>query len=78
MTDDLHSDIREILLKTTRIETALWPDENQPGVLSKHDTRMNEIDERVDGLVNWRNYLTGAWSVLAALFGIHWVGGGKH
>jgi len=71
MTDDLHNDIRTILQKTTRIETALWPDENQPGVLTKHD-------ERLDKLEDWKSHIAGGmrvlgflWTALAALFGYH-------
>jgi hypothetical protein len=58
-----------ILAKTIRIEAALWPDEGQPGVLTEHD-------ERLDNLESWRNYLTGAWAVVTAIFGFHWLG--KH
>lgn len=67
MTDDIHNDIREILLKTTRIETALWPDENQKGVLTIHD-------ERLDSLERWRSYLTGAWAFAAAVVSKHLLG----
>ena len=70
MSDDLlHQNIQTILEKTTRIETALWPDKNQKGVLTLHD-------ERLDKLESWRNYLTGAWAVVATFFGFHLTG--KH
>lgn len=73
-TEDLHDDIKKILEKTTRIETALWPDPNQPGTLTK-------FDERLDNLERWRSYLVGAWGAIttaaATVFGIHVHGGHK-
>lgn len=59
-----------ILQKTIRIETALWPDDGQPGVLTRHD-------ERLDNLEQWRNWLAGASAVISTFFGIH-LGSGKH
>jgi hypothetical protein len=72
--EEIRDDIKKILEKTTRIETALWPDEGQPGTLTKHA-------ERIDSLENWRSYLVGAWAVIttaaATVFGIHTHGGHK-
>lgn len=59
----------QILAKTIRIESALWPDEGQPGVLTTHE-------ERIKKLENWRSGLAYAWAVLTGLFGVHWMG--KH
>lgn len=74
MSDELHDDIKQILEKTTRIEAALWPDPNQPGVLTRHT-------ERIDKLEGWRNFLAGAWFVVTfvatTVFGIHIHGGNK-
>lgn len=58
-----------LLEMTTRIETALWPDKNQKGILTQHD-------ERLDKLESWRNYLTGAWAVVTAVATKHVFG--KH
>jgi len=69
MSDDLNQKIDAILVQTTRIQTALWPDQNQKGILTLHD-------ERLDNLESWRNYLTGAWAVVATFFGFHLTG--KH
>ena len=69
MSDAYNDKLDRILEDTTRIKTALWPDENQPGVLTRHD-------ERLDNLERWRSYLAGAWAVVAALFGIH--ASGRH
>lgn len=68
MSDDK---LDQILAKTIRIEAALWPDEGQPGVLTQHSTRMDEIDSRIDGLEGWRNKLAGAWGLALAAFGYH-------
>lgn len=69
MSDDLNQKLDAILIQTTRIQTALWPDQNQKGILTLHD-------ERLDKLESWRNYLTGAWAVVATFFGFHLTG--KH
>lgn len=69
MSDDLNQKLDAILIQTTRIQTALWPDQNQKGILTLHD-------ERLDKLESWRNYLTGAWAVVATFFGVHLTG--KH
>jgi hypothetical protein len=62
----------------TRFETVLWPDgENQPGVLSKHETRMNAIEKDIHILENWRTGLTYAWAAVTSVLGIHWWVG-KH
>jgi hypothetical protein len=61
----------QILADTTRIKAALWPDEGQPGVLTRHGERMDEIDNRIDELNTWKNRLIGAWAVVTSLFGIH-------
>jgi len=53
----------KILEKTIRIETALWPDEGQPSILTKHE-------ERLKSLEGWRYWLAGAWSLLATIVGI--------
>jgi hypothetical protein len=70
MTDEFSSKLDRILEDTTRIKTALWPDEGQPGVLTQHE-------ERLDKLEQWRNWLAGASAVISTFFGIH-LGGGKH
>ena len=73
MSDDK---IDQILAMTTRIETALWPDEGQPGVLTRHATRMDEIEDRIQELNTWKNRLIGAWGIVTTFFGIHVIG--KH
>jgi hypothetical protein len=59
----------QILADTTRIKAALWPDEGQPGVLTRHGERMDEIEDKVQSLEGWRNYLIGAWSAITLIFG---------
>lgn len=70
MPEDLHNDsnamLRSILSKTesnsetlARLETALWPDRGQKGVLTQHDERLDELEA-------WRNRIVGALSLIAA------------
>ena len=77
MSDDK---LDQILAKTIRIETALWPDDGQPGVLSRHSERMDEIQADIDSLKSWRSYLVGAWGAITFAFatwlGIHSKHGG--
>jgi hypothetical protein len=65
-----------LLVKTTRIETALWPDDGQPGILTRHESRMDEIEEKIKELNGWKNRLIGAWGIVTTFFGIHVIG--KH
>jgi hypothetical protein len=74
---DNHDDkLDRILTDTAQIKAALWPDPNQPGVLTKYDERLDELED-------WRSTINGGvrilgflWAGLAALFGFH-VSGGK-
>jgi hypothetical protein len=81
MNEDLHDDVREIrnlvtqnLAKTVKIESALWPDEGQPSLLTKHG-------EAIKALEGWRNILNGIWialtTIASVVFGIHVHGGSK-
>jgi hypothetical protein len=62
-----------LLEKTTRIETALWPDYGQPSILTKHTERMDDIEDKIAELNTWKNRLIGAWAVVTSLFGIHTI-----
>jgi hypothetical protein len=69
MPDNHDEKLDRILSDTAQIKAALWPDPNQPGLLTKYG-------ERLDSLEKWRSYLLGAWAVAAGFFGYH-VSGGK-
>lgn len=56
----INDKLDELLTKVTRIETALWPDLYQPSVLTRHSTRIHDLE-------NWRNYLTGAWFIVTTM-----------
>jgi len=60
------STLQEIQLEITRIRTVLAPDENKPNVIS-------QLDDRVERLEDWRNYLLGAWGALCAAVGFGYV-----
>jgi hypothetical protein len=63
-TEELHADIQKVLEKTTKIESAIWPDPGQPSVLTK-------LDERIDALETAKAWAIGAFAVISSAFGIH-------
>jgi hypothetical protein len=65
--EDLHYDLRQVLEKTTRIETALWPDPGQP-------SKLTTLDSRVDSLESAKAWAIGAFAGLTGLFGLHLFG----
>lgn len=52
-----------ILAKVSRIEGALYPDPGQP-------SRVTALETDVSSLKAWRNFLTGAWAVVTAIFAL--------
>lgn len=69
----------QILRELTRVNSALWPDEGQPGIITRHSARMDSIEDtmqdQIDDLKGWRNYIVGAWGattlVISTWLGIH-------
>jgi hypothetical protein len=64
---ELHDDLRKVLEKTTRIETALWPDPGQPSTITRLDTRVGSLESA-------KAWAIGAFAGLTGLFGIHLFG----
>lgn len=62
--DELHADIREVLTKTAKIESAIWPDPGQPSVLTTLSTRVSSLETA-------KAWAIGAFAVISSAFGIH-------
>ena len=66
-----------LLEKVTRIETSfertIWPDPNQPSIITRHTERMDDLEDKIAELNTWKNRLIGAWAVVTSLFGIHTI-----